>query len=280
MSLCGECFRNVGFVCRTQSRFCFGNVLGLDVLCSDLCIDNRRFVEVIVKSRKRFEALRDFTVEGALAEVDRIARERKDAGEPTGIMSPIRNASIDSARSPATARSSALGNVPEDSAFAIGDDEDDEEESTVGVSTPMSASTSVVDDAVPLQSRSMSEKARGKQPVNQTSFSRTNSRNTSNASLTALNTLQTSTSPQPFAPTPEWVSPRACISVLLTDHIVLTGCVVASYLSTTPTTTHHPHNHLPFHQRRPLRSRGRGRRRRVRPLLQIHRPNRRISQRR
>ena len=189
------------FSSHRSSNSCFVNVLGVEVLCSDWCTENRRFVEVIVKSRKRFEALRDFTVEGALEEVDRIARERKDAGEAT----EIRNASIDSARSPVTARLSTLGDVPEDSAFAIGDDEEEEEESAAGVSTPTSTVASAVEDAVPLQSRSMSEKARGKQPVNQTSFSRSTSRNTSNASLTLLTTPQTSTSQQPFAPTPEWV---------------------------------------------------------------------------
>ncbi|RMY61613.1 hypothetical protein D0863_11219 [Hortaea werneckii] len=50
---------------------------------------NPRFVEVIVRSQKRFEALRDFTVEGALAELDRQTQERKDRGvadvQPTGL---------------------------------------------------------------------------------------------------------------------------------------------------------------------------------------------------
>ena len=182
--------------------------------------ENRRFVEVIVKGQKRFEALRDFTVDGALEEVDRMTRERKDAGEPTGVRSPVRNASLDSARSPVSARSPPLRDVPEDSAFAIGDDEDDPDDDEGDVDedlTPMNASASAADadGAVPLQSRSMSEKARGKQPINQTSFSRSASRNTSNTSLTTLTPLQTShtsntsqisTTQQSFTPTPEWVS--------------------------------------------------------------------------
>ncbi|KAK3707770.1 hypothetical protein LTR37_011947 [Vermiconidia calcicola] len=167
--------------------------------------ENRRFVEVIVKSRKRFEALRDFTVDGALAEVDRMTMERKDAGEATGLRSPARPGSLDSTRAPASTRSSTLDDVPEDSAFSIGDDEEDDEEQTSGLSSPTSAPTSAVDDAVPSQSRNMSEKARGKQPIGQTSFSRTTSRNTSTTSLHALHTLQTSTSHQNFTPTPEWL---------------------------------------------------------------------------
>jgi hypothetical protein len=163
----------------------------------------------VVKGRRRFEALRDFTVDGALEEVDRIARERKDAGESTGVTSS-RNASLDSARG---ARPAALSNVPEDSAFAIGEDEEDEDEDGADDSTPINAAGGAVEDSVPMQARNMSEKARGKQPVNSTAFSRSTSRTASNASLSTYNTLQQShTSPQPFAPTPEWVgrvhSPR------------------------------------------------------------------------
>lgn len=178
-----------------------------DVLCSNSGgAENRRFVDVVLRSRKRFEALRDFTVDGALEEVDRMNRERKDAGESTGFSSP-RNASIDSARGPTPARSAGLRNVPEDSAFAIGEDEDDEDDGADDL-TPMNASggdADVVDDALPMQSRSMSEKARGKQPVNQTSFSRTTSRTSSADYSTHTSALQPLSS-QPFAPTPEWVS--------------------------------------------------------------------------
>ena len=69
---------------------------------------NRRFVDVVVKGRRRFEALRDFTVDGALEEVDRIARERKDAGEATGLANS-RNASLDSGQ---WCKDGGLRNVP------------------------------------------------------------------------------------------------------------------------------------------------------------------------
>ena len=187
-----------------------------------ICVANRRFVEVLVRSRRRFYALRDFTVEGALAELDRQAQERKDRSEQAstaaGVRSPVRNASLDSARSPTSARSPQLGNVPEHGAFAIGDDDDDgleETEDLTGSTTfsvPLSASSSIAEDAVPLQSRSMSEKARGKQPVGQGAFSRSTSRNTSTASLPSLitaptnnNNITTTSSVAPFRPTHEWV---------------------------------------------------------------------------
>ena len=173
---------------------------------------NRRFVDIVCRSHKRFEALRDFTVDGALTELDRINQERKDRnGNIAGITSPTRGASMDSIRSPASSRSPSLGNVPEHGAFAIGDDDDDEEDLETPINNPHSrsqsnASTSM-EDAVPTQSRSMSEKARGKQPVGHGSFSRSASRNTSNTSLASLQTqtphpLTTSTQ---FTPTAEWL---------------------------------------------------------------------------
>ncbi|KAK3667360.1 hypothetical protein LTR22_001876 [Elasticomyces elasticus] len=190
----------------------------MDAILEHQAAANRRFVEVVFRCRKRFKALRDFTVEGAVAELDRLAQERKDRGETgaaSGIRSPAaRQGSIDSIRSPVSARSPHLGNVPEHEAFAIGDDDDDEDADVNGLSSstsftaPLSASTSVVDEAVPLQSRSMTERARGKQPVGQGNFSRSTSRNTSTSSLPALITQPASasqTSTNSFRPTPEWL---------------------------------------------------------------------------
>jgi len=118
---------------------------------------------------------------------------------------------MDSIRSPASSRSPSLGNVPEHGAFAIGDDDDDDEDLETLINSPHSRSHSIAsasaDDAVPTQTRSMSEKARGKQPVGHGSFSRSASRNTSNTSLSSLQTqtphpLTTSTQ---FTPTGEWL---------------------------------------------------------------------------
>jgi hypothetical protein len=177
---------------------------------------NRRFVDIVCRTHKRFEALRDFTVDGALSEVDRINQERKDRnGSISGITSPTRGASMDSIRSPASSRSPSLGNVPEHGAFAIGDDDvdddDDDEDPETPINSPHARSHSnasaSMDDAVPVQTRSMSEKARGKQPVGQSSFSRSTSRTASNTSLASLQTQTPHplTASTQFTPTAEWL---------------------------------------------------------------------------
>ena len=164
--------------------------------------ENRRFVDVVVRSRKRFQALRNFTVEGAQAELDRQAQERKDRGGDVSVVRS-RQASIESVRSPVSAQSPRLGNVPEDSTFAIGDDEDDEADEISNMARPGRPSSSVVEDAVPVQSRSMSEKARGKQPIGQGNFSRSTSRNASTSSLASITT--NTPHQNGFHPSTDWV---------------------------------------------------------------------------
>ena len=145
--------------------------------------------------RKRFEALRSFTLESGQEDMERLAQLRKESNDGDSLQSPTRssrNSSIESSQSPLqSARTPLLSDVPEEgSAFAIGDadDSDDEEQNvppTPSQSTPSASQsarhspapsvTSSIDDAVPLQLRGMSEKARGKMPVGQPSFSRVNS---------------------------------------------------------------------------------------------------------
>lgn len=83
-------------------------------------------------------------------------------------------------------RPTNLTDVPEeDGAFAIGgdddDDSDDDQQPTPAHSTPTeqpsraSSVSSAIDDAVPVQVRGMSEKARGKMPAGIPTFSRQNS---------------------------------------------------------------------------------------------------------
>lgn len=203
--------------------------------------------------------MRDFTVEGAMAELDRQTQERKDRGVadvvPSGVRSPARGGSLDSVRSPVSARSPHLGNVPEHAAFAIGDDEDEDDaddtrrmSSSTTFSAPLSATSSVVDDAVPMQSRSMSEKARGKQPVGQGSFSRSTSRNTSTTSLPALITANTNTSTNSFQtqfrPTSEWVS-ALYIPGRVFRLSILTANTLAQYLAAFPAIIDHKCPHRP-----------------------------------
>lgn len=145
-------------------------------------VDNPNLIYAIVRSRKKFQALRDFTLESGQEELERQNQLRKDGGEELS-----RQNSIDSLRSPTVARSPTLGNVPEeDSAFAIGDDDESNDENhspeapRSPVQSPPGASRSAsvassVDEAVPFQRRGMSEKARGKMPAGQPAFSRQNS---------------------------------------------------------------------------------------------------------
>lgn len=170
--------------------------------------DNPNLVYAIIRSKKRFQALRDFTLESGQEEIERQKQSRK---ENSGDRS--RGDSIDSMRSPTLSRTPTLSNVPEEtSAFAIGDDEDSDAEEHQPAATPQSPThtpsgasrsasiASSVDESVPLQMRGMSEKARGKMPVGQPAFSRQNS--TTSLSSIATPILGTA---EFFTPSTAWV---------------------------------------------------------------------------
>ncbi len=152
-----------------------------------LCIENPNLIYAILRSRKRFESLQEFTLESAQEELER----QKAETDSSNGGHHSRGSSIDTTlRSSISARSPHLSNVPEEhGAFAIGDDEDvSEGEEAASASQPLqpkrptntqstefSASVSSSTDDVPPQLRGMSEKARGKMPVGTPSFSRQNS---------------------------------------------------------------------------------------------------------
>jgi high-temperature-induced dauer-formation protein len=147
--------------------------------------------------------LREFTLEGGREEIEKQAQLRKEQSDRGG-----RANSLESLRTPITARSPHLSDVPEDSAFAIGDDDSDEGETAALVDhqaypstsgSPRPASISSTDETLPVQLRGMSEKARGKMPAGQNSFSRQNS-------ISSIQSLHLTTShPGSFQPTAEWV---------------------------------------------------------------------------
>ncbi|KAF2403075.1 hypothetical protein EJ06DRAFT_573387 [Trichodelitschia bisporula] len=180
---------------------------------------NPNLVYAILRSRKRFQTLRAFTLESGQEEIERQNQLRKE--QNTGSVS--RTNSIDSIRSPMSVRSPSLSNVPEEhSAFAIGDDDESENDelpqpplqaSTHSIDSPRAASISSFDETVPLQLRGMSEKARGKMPVGQPSFSRQNS-------ISSLHTLTpTVTNNGSFLPSAEWIEswqPELPLHTLLT----------------------------------------------------------------
>lgn len=167
-----------------------------------------------MRAHKRFRALRDFAVEGGQAELDRQALLRKEAAEePEQWAMQHRNSSTDSIRTPTTARAPGLSNVPEEGgAFAIGDDEDSDDDNatkdTPAASSRQSADGSAApsvaestDESLPTQLRGMSEKARGKMPAHASSFSR----QTSNASLNSM-ALSNYAASGSFEPSAAWVS--------------------------------------------------------------------------
>jgi hypothetical protein len=175
-------------------------------------IDNPNLVYAIVRSRKKFQALRDFTLESGQQQIELQKQSKKEQGSEQQ-----RADSIDSIRSPNLPRTPTLSNVPEEnSAFAIGDDDDsdagnedhdhDHETSQSPLHSPAGASRSVsiassVDETVPQQLRGMSEKARGKMPAGQPAFSRQNS-------TTSLNSVTTPSlgANEFFTPSTAWVS--------------------------------------------------------------------------
>lgn len=169
---------------------------------------NPKLVAAILRNRKRFEALRNFTLESGREEIERRNQRKKDAGASSDIEST--RSSVDSLRSPAASHSrpTALSNVPEeDGTFTIGDEDDDsdEERQTPSHSDPSenpsrASSVSNVEDAVPTQLRGMSEKARGKMPAGMQNFSRQNSI----TSLSGYSMSGPSQSGQ-FEPTAQWI---------------------------------------------------------------------------
>lgn len=185
---------------------------------------NPHFIRALFKSRKRFETLRSFTLESGQEEIERQKQRRKDlANGSASVTSPTRqsrNGSMDSIRSPHSARTPSLSNVPEEGgAFAIGDDEDtdhEEDQDTLPAS-PRSSSPSgqtsrtpslalSIDEPLPSQLRGMSEKARGKMPAGQPTFLRQNS-STSLSSHHASLMSPTGI----FEPSAQWVRHSACL---------------------------------------------------------------------
>ncbi|KAB8076516.1 high-temperature-induced dauer-formation protein-domain-containing protein [Aspergillus leporis] len=171
---------------------------------------NSFLVYAILKHRKRFEAVREFTLESGQQEIERQNERRKsEGGSYDFVSSPVLSASEEDPHTASGARS-PLGRIPEEnSPFAIGgDDSDDEgeEQKTPAQSSPSVQSSrrpsvsSAIDESMPLQLRGMSEKARGKMPAGQLSFSRQNSM-TSQSSMSAA----FPTTPSGFTPTVAWL---------------------------------------------------------------------------
>ncbi|CCC12453.1 unnamed protein product [Sordaria macrospora k-hell] len=173
---------------------------------------NPHFIYSIIRNRKRFEALRSFTLESGQEEIERRNRRKKEAAASNDpLETNSTRSSLDSLRSPTASvtRVPTLHDVPEDGAFAVGDDDDDSDDEQRPTPSPSSHSenpsraSSVEPHAdgsdVPRQLRGMSEKARGKMPA-EPRFSRQNS-TTSLGGYSISGQSQTGA----FEPTAEWI---------------------------------------------------------------------------
>lgn len=169
-------------------------------------------VYAILKSTNRFDALRTFTLESGQEEIERQNQRRKassSSGTSDALLSPTISHSGDDNHGSGAGRR-PLSHVPEDGTFAIGEDDSDEEEHEPQNTPSQSPShehsrapsvASAADENVPLQLRGMSEKARGKMPASQVTFSRQNS-TTSLSSYTPAVPVGSGG----FVPTTSWVS--------------------------------------------------------------------------
>lgn len=187
---------------------------------------NSALIYVVLRSRKRIEALRAFTLEGGQNEMERAARRRKEGLDSTSADSfgpSTRSSTTDTTNTPTRTNTdhSSDGAIV-DSTFAIGDDEDSDDEdagptpsqssASVRDSRAPSVASSSADDAVPSQLRGMSEKARGKMPAGAQSFSR-------QSSTTSLSRGMSGNASGGFNPTPEWIEswlPELPLHTLLT----------------------------------------------------------------
>lgn len=211
--------------------------------------ENSYLVYAILKYKQRFEAVREFTLESGQQEIER-QQERWKAGTASNdtLASPTLSQPEDDLHLPSGARS-PLTQIPEEnSAFAIGeDDSDDEGQHTPSQSSP-SAQTSrrpsiaSTTDETSSQLRGMSEKARGKKPAGQPSFSRQNSM-TSQTSMSALFL----SSSMAFTPTVGWVSLGVALVAVLSFYLfLLTFLIIARVLASGTSPTHHSHHHFRY----------------------------------
>lgn len=182
--------------------------------------ENPQLVLTILKSKKKIENLRHFTLESGLEEMERRNRQRKEAANAESTGNDSTRSSMEQRRSP-TVVTPASEAVPDDEAFAIGDDDDSDEEpqatptaSSTADSASRASSAAPGDDGMPIQLPGMSEKARGKMPAGARAFSRQNS-----TSSIGSHSVGGASQGGAFQPTPQWLDswlPELPLHTLLT----------------------------------------------------------------
>lgn len=182
-------------------------------------IESPQLVYAILRSKSHYEALRKFTLNAGMEELERQSRRRKEASVNTEEINSPTISHVGDEHAPGSSRRH-LSHVPEDGTFAIGDDDSEEEEETPNVSSQRSRSPETsrppsvasTTENVPLQLRGMSEKARGKLPAGQMTFSR----HSSSTSLASYSMTPIS-NPNGFIPTATWVSHCVFLCLKLTN---------------------------------------------------------------
>ncbi|KAJ8122551.1 hypothetical protein ONZ43_g1283 [Nemania bipapillata] len=132
--------------------------------------ENPNLVFLILKNRKRFDALRNFTLDEGREELEQRMLSRKQNRQSLDLFdTSSRRSSVESLHNPTatTAKVLSLDDMSEDTTFAIGDDEDDSEEEDEGPTPGQSSSSgnpsrassaADVEDAVPAQLSSVTVK--------------------------------------------------------------------------------------------------------------------------
>lgn len=135
--------------------------------------ENPNLIYAVFRSQKKFQLLRDMTLD-----INQIEAYISSANTTMGNKKPSQPEETSSVANSHSSLS-ASDSTKRDLSFAIGDDEDDEEspgleqESSDNAEYSRSGSiSSSLDEAVPIQLRGMSEKARGKLPAGHNTFSR------------------------------------------------------------------------------------------------------------
>ncbi|OLL26340.1 Ubp5-interacting protein ftp105 [Neolecta irregularis DAH-3] len=173
---------------------------------------NPWLVSLIVRNHERFEALRDFTLDGALLEIEKIKNSQNDIATK-GVTS-----SIDSKDTIATGIP-ANQLEPSSSAFSVVDDDGDKSLLPQEHSSSLPASSSLQSQeslqvVLPAHGRFLSEKARGKLPEGAGPRSPE-----SDVVSLAFRTCKASGTSGPFTPSQEWVEswlPRLPLYTILT----------------------------------------------------------------
>lgn len=179
---------------------------------------NANLVYIALRSRRRIEALRSFTLAGGQQELERAAQRRKEDADP---LSRSSRTSTSEPLNPSRRSSVQSGHHVDDNTFRIadsdeGEDENDDEHGTRRTRDPApraesiaSSSVAALDD-VPSQLHGLSEKARGKRPADGASFAR---------SSNGQGSIQPMSNSHVFSPSSAWLEswlPELPLHTLLT----------------------------------------------------------------